>query len=331
MGPRGGGLDRGTNTAQTAAAGNESRRKMNKDLTRYERDVAKEIEVWRAKPPSPGAKVFGKLTGFLDRPTEFVMDKTALGRVLQGVLEVAMDAGSWAVPEERIFKAYAGRGYEITTIDEIRTTVRLEDRDRVAAGLAKWYRVQAGTEGAGAGLGGLGGPAVGAGALVADVAFITAWACRAAAHHAAVYGYRTETPVERMMAMQVLTGATSPTDASKQATLAELIKLSKQIAQKKTWEELEKNAFVKVLREAAEKLGLRLTKAKLGQIVAIVGVVIGGGYNAWYISRVCEWAYFTYRSHYLEDKRLGFPESERDEADSIPEAEVVEGGPTAGP
>lgn len=63
---------------------------------------------------------------------------------------------------------------------------------------------------------------------------------------------------------------------------------------------------MRAVQDAAEKLGVRLTKAKLGQVIAIVGIVVGAGYNAWYIDQVCTWGSWTYRAHYLEDKLAGF-------------------------
>jgi hypothetical protein len=30
-----------------------------------------------------------------------------------------------------------------------------------------------------------------------------------------------------------------------------------------------------------------------------VGLALGGGYNSWYLSRVSEWGYFTYRDRHL--------------------------------
>jgi hypothetical protein len=296
---------------------------MDVELTQYETNVAAEFEAWRAKPPSRAARTFGRLTQVVDKPTEWVLDKTVLGKVAGGILQVAMDAGSWAVPTAKIVTTYREQGLPLGSFDEIRRRVPLESRDRLAARLAKSYRRQLGVEGGAAGAAAVLGPEAGIPALLADVAFVTTWACRATAHHAAVYGYRVETPPERAMAMQVLVGATSPTDAAKQAALSSVMKLSKQIAQKKTWEQLEKNALVVVVQEAAEQTGVRLTKAKLGQVVAVVGVLIGAGYNAWYIDKVCEWGYWTYRSHYLEDKLAGF--ADRDERSELARATTAEG------
>jgi EcsC protein family len=295
-------------------------RVMSLELTKYEHEALEAIVKWRAQPPGRVATYLGKATQVIEKPTELLMD-TAVGKVVKGIVEIAMDAGSWTVDEDRVVEAFAKRGVEVNSFDDIRTSVKLKDKDRMAARIAKGYRWGMGAEGAAAGAGSMGGPAVGAAALAADITALTTVACRAAAHHAAVYGYRVETPAERALALAVLNGATSPTDLAKQTALANITKISADIAKKKTWEKLESYALVKVIQEAAEKLGINLTKAKLAQVVAVIGIAIGGGYNAWYMSRVCEWSYWIYREHALQDKQAGFPDLDDDAPTELHPAE----------
>ena len=96
--------------------------------------------------------------------------------------------------------------------------------------------------------------------------------------------------------------------------------MTKMVAQKKTWEQLETSALVKALERAAKQLNVRLTKAKLGQLVTLVGTLVGAGYNGWYMARLSEWGYYTYRELHINEKRE-LPE--RDADDDIPDAEVV--------
>ena len=51
---------------------------------------------------------------------------------------------------------------------------------------------------------------------------------------------------------------------------------------------------VQVIKKIAQALGMRLTKAKLAQIVPLVGAGVGAGFNAWYVANACSellWAY----------------------------------------
>lgn len=183
------------------------------ELTAYERQALADVAAWRERSPGRGAKAFGRATGIVDRPAAWMLEKTVVGRVLEGVMKVAMDAGSWTVSEGRIVDAYRRRDVPIDSFAQIRREVPLPLRDREAARIAKHYRAQMAAEGGAAGASAIAGPGVAAAALVADVTFVTTWACRAAAHHAAVYGYRVDTPAERAMAMQVLVGATAASDS----------------------------------------------------------------------------------------------------------------------
>lgn len=89
---------------------------------------------------------------------------------------------------------------------------------------------------------------------------------------------------------------------AKNVAMAQLVKISQQVAKKVVWEELEKQVFVKIIRQIANSLGIRLTKAKLAQTIPIAGAAVGGGYNAYFTSNVCDAAYHLYRERFLAMK-----------------------------
>jgi hypothetical protein len=47
---------------------------------------------------------------------------------------------------------------------------------------------------------------------------------------------------------------------------------------------------------------MRLTKAKLAEVIPGAGAVIGGGFNAYFTAKVCDAAYFLYRERFLAEK-----------------------------
>ena len=96
-----------------------------------------------------------------------------------------------------------------------------------------------------------------------------------------------------------MTQASSVGDASKAAAMAQLTKLSADLARKATWKELEKSVFVQMIQQMAKSIGVRLTKAKLSQVIPVVGSLTGGGFNAYYTSKVCNAAYYLYRERFL--------------------------------
>jgi hypothetical protein len=240
-------------------------------LNEYERQVKAEIEKWRAKPPGPVARALSIVEKPLTKLVGWVLERTTLDRAVKAVLELVMDAGSWTVDEDRILRRYRELDVHVASIDDIRKRLSLEEMDRRAVGLAKGYRWSAAGEGVAAGGGAAiaiakKNPVAAAGAVAADVAALTTMACRAAAHHAAVYGYRVDAPVDRDIALKVLGGATSSDLAAKEATFAELNAIALMVARRKTWDELRQKRLVKGLEQAAQQFSINLTKSKLGRV-----------------------------------------------------------------
>jgi hypothetical protein len=140
------------------------------------------------------------------------------------------------------------------------------------------------------------------GAAAIDIPALITLNLRAIGEYAAYYGFDTSRQEERLFAFNVLGLASSPTDSSKSHAMAQLIKISQDVAKKATWQELEKNAFVKIIQEIAKALGIRLTKAKLAQAIPAIGAAVGGGFNAYFTMKVCDAAYYLYRERFLAEK-----------------------------
>lgn len=293
-------------------------------LTDYEISARNQDAAWRQQSLGKSAQALGLLNKPFEKPLELLMAKTPVGKAMEGVVRVVMDGASWSVSEDRIVETYRDSGYRVSSLEDVRAAVPLEEMDREASALAKRYRLAAGAEGAGAGAAAFWGPWAGAAALGADLVALTSVACRAVAHHAAVYGYRVDSLEQQATALAVLGGASSTDLLNKQLALKELQNIAVMVTQKKTWKELEERALVRALREAADRLPYTLTKGKLGGVVAGVAVVIGGGYKAWYVHNVCDWAYHIYREQHIDAKQ---PEPRSERLDRTPEsvdADVIE-------
>ena len=143
------------------------------------------------------------------------------------------------------------------------------------------------------------GPIVGGAAIAADVTALVALNLRAVGEYATYYGFDVRRQEERLFMLNVLGLASSPSDSAKVVSMAQIVKIAQQTAQKKTWVQLEEHAFVRVVQRIAAALSVRLTKAKLAQLLPAAGAIIGGGYNAYYTSQVCEAAYHLYRERFL--------------------------------
>ena len=105
-----------------------------------------------------------------------------------------------------------------------------------------------------------------------------------------------------MFALNILGLASSPNDAAKQVAMAQLVRIAKDVAKKKAWQDLEKHSFVTIIKTIASSLGIRLTKAKLAQVVPVTGAVVGGSFNAYYTNKICDAAFYLYRERFLAEK-----------------------------
>ena len=182
-----------------------------------------------------------------------------------------------------------------------------------------------GTEGPVAGGIAFFGPWFAAGALAADVTLVTSVSCRAVAHFGACYGYDASLLHERHYALVVMGVAGAVTESGKAAAVAEVSRVARMVAQKKTWDQLSQSQLVKTLQRLARRFGQDLTKKKLGQLVFAVGVIVGGSVNTWYLNRVTNAAYYAYRERFLERRAWLASFSESDGIDHpVNDADVVE-------
>ena len=150
-------------------------------------------------------------------------------------------------------------------------------------------------EGAGTGMVGLPG-------IAPDIVALITLNLRAIGEYATYYGFDISTQEERLFALNILGLASSPTDASKGLAMAQLVRIAQDVAMKRTWKQLEQHAFVQLIQQIAKALGIRLTKAKLAQVVPGVGAAVGGGFNAYFTAKVCDAAYYLYRERFLAAK-----------------------------
>ena len=90
---------------------------------------------------------------------------------------------------------------------------------------------------------------------------------RAIAEYATYCGFDVSTQQESLFALNVLGFDSSLGDPAKVLAMAQLVRIAQDVAKKRAWKELEKHAFVKIVQQIAKALGIRLTKAKLGQFV----------------------------------------------------------------
>lgn len=272
---------------------------MNERVSPYENRALREIHAWK----HPELGWFGQAMQIINWPLskagDFIFDTPGLGDVIraavQGIVSVSNDLAQWSVSPKSIYNEFRTRGCSKIKGPRDIFGLDLEDVDKTVGWLDAKYKGIALVEGAGTGIVGLPG-------IPPDIVALVALNLRAIGEYATYCGFDVSLQQERLFALNVLGLASSPTDAAKGVAMAQLVKIANDVAKKRAWTELEKHAFVKVIQQIAKALGIRLTKAKLAQTVPIAGAVVGGGFNAYYTSKVCDAAYYLYRERFLAEK-----------------------------
>ncbi|WP_086555084.1 EcsC family protein [Acetobacter sp. DmW_043] len=267
-------------------------------LSAYEENALLEIRQWKNPDKSWLSSALSAINKPLDLAGDAIMSAPWVGdilkKIMMGVLELANDAAQWSVDSSAIFKEFRGDGHDVENLSDI-SKLDLEKVDLTVGWLASKYKGLLAAEGAVAG-------AVGLPGLAIDVPTLLLGCLRAVGEYATYYGFDVNNQKERIYALNVISFASSPTDTAKAVAMAQLTKISGDIAKKATWKELEKSVFVKMVQEIAKQLGIRLTKSKLAQVVPAMGAVAGGGFNAYYVSKVCESAHNLYRERFIIEK-----------------------------
>lgn len=265
----------------------------------YEQRALSEIHAWK----NPEIGWFGQAMNIVNQPLDkagdLVLATPGVGDVLrlsiQGLTGLCNDLAQWSVRPEAIYEEFRKAGHSgIEGFDDI-GAMDLEQVDRVVGWLDTKYKGIALVEGAGTGFVGMIG-------IPPDIVALIALNLRAIGEYATYYGFDVSQQEERLFALNVLGLACSPTDASKALAMAQLVRIAQDVARKRTWQVLEKNAFVKLIQQITKTLGIRLTKAKLAQILPGLGAAIGGGFNAYFTAKVCDAAFFLYRERFLAAK-----------------------------
>lgn len=268
-------------------------------LTDYDKNALQQIHVW--KNPQRGflAKSFELISKPLNSAGELVLSTPVVGEAIQssvqGLVGVCNDAALWSVRPEAIFEEFRNDGHVHINHYEDIETLRLEDIDKTVGWLAAKYKGIALAEGAGTGMIGIAGMAI-------DIPTLITLNLRAIGEYATYYGFDITRQEERLFAFNILGLSSASSTMAKNVAMAQLVKISQQVAKKVTWEQLEKQVFVQIIKQIANSLGIRLTKAKLAQMIPVAGAAVGGGYNSYFTSNVCEAAYHLYRERFLAVK-----------------------------
>lgn len=269
------------------------------ELTEYEKSAILSIHKWK----NPQSGNFDKAMEIVNWPLEKAGDLIkgvsgvdwVIEKAVGGLVNSLNDFAHWTVRPSTIYEEYQKAGFDHIKTSRDIFTLDLEEADKVSGWLGAKYKTFACGEGASTGSVGLAG-------IPLDIVALITLNQRAIGEYATYYGFDISSQQERLFALNILGFASCPQDASKQVAMAQLVRIAKDVAKKKAWKDLEKHSFVGVVQKIASSLGMRLTKAKLAQIVPVIGAVVGAGFNTYYTNKVCEAAFYLYRERFLAEK-----------------------------
>lgn len=271
------------------------------NMSQYEQEALARIHQWKEPSDTAFDKFFSQINEGVEKATDKLPEFPRVVKdSVNGLFTLINDGSHKTVRPSVIYEEFRANGHSHIQQPADIFTLDLEHVDNVVGFLGAKYKAIAGGEGAGCGC-------VSVFGIPADIVSLTAINLRAIGEYATYYGFNIKSQEERLFALNVLQLASSPTLTSKQLAMAQLIKISQDLVKKKTWKELEKEVLVIIIQKITKSLGIRLTKAKLADIIPALGVFIGASYNIYYTNNVCNSAFNLYRERFLA-KKYGRPD-----------------------
>lgn len=259
-----------------------------------------------------------RLSNYLDSTPGYEKFATTFARALEGIFKTVGKIGARSLSSRRIAGAYKKRGLPVASLEDVRR-LPMQDVDAVKPSLDVAYASATAVSGTVLGFLAGGGTMVATGATVAsggaaaapsmgvvasilatDAAVTLAAVHRGLAHVAGYYGYDYRKHDEQIFALGVMNAALA--GSGKAAAYAELNKVVQKLARDATWRQLEEHALARISKKVLERYGYTITKRKLGEIVPVIGAVIGGGLNAHLLNSALEEIDVLYRERFLRDR-----------------------------
>ena len=269
----------------------------------YENKVIREIEAWRNPPVTWYSTARKKLKSTWNDVTDLIRRvpgvEWTMDNVISGLLDLTNEITQDTVWTDAVLKEFREAGHDVHVLTDIHP-LDLEQVDAVIKGLERKYTVLAAVEGGVTGLAGAAG-------LVPDLIALVSINLRASGEYATYCGFDIAEPKERLYALELLDEVADSKDHTKDITIAPAVRTASKVARTQGTQVLEQMGIMNAIERAARALGIKLTSAKLAQVVPVTGAVIGAGFNAVYTTNVCKAAHFLYRERFLIRKYGDLP------------------------
>lgn len=243
----------------------------------YENQQIHAINEWRMEKPT----VINTALSYVMFPISIFIQAIIPESALRGAIDGTSAAAEWLAVEGDILRK--GEVQDIYFLK--RKSLLLSDK--LANEIHNWAIGIASAEGAGTGMLGIYG-------LALDIPFIMTFALRTIHKIGLCYGYKTKDEKNKQFVLALLSAAGANTANEKAEAVKILsaidVMIAKQtlktVAEKAAQQQLGKEAVLISMNNLARQLGLNITKRKALQAIPVIGAVVGGSVNAWFIKDV---------------------------------------------
>lgn len=250
---------------------------MMSSLSAYEKKQLKAIMDFKAEEPG----VVGKTFGIVIEPLAWLIKKVVPEAAIRGALSMSNRAAKWMTDTKDVIRDGA-----VESVDELRHK-NLELSDNLADEVHNWAIGVAVVEGAGAGTFGLPG-------MAADIPALITLSLRTIHKIGVCYGFESNTPENEQFALGILAVAGANTIEEK-VTAMTTLRVMEVILTNQTWKKISeaaaksqfsKEAALFTTKVLAKQLGVNITKRKALAAIPLIGSLIGGSVNGWYVKEV---------------------------------------------
>jgi len=278
-------------------------------LNPYEQRALREIEEWETAKP-------GLMTRTIDaigRPVNVIIEKVppplrgTAEKAVMGFMELLRDISYWTYSEKNIISKGKRHGLRVEAVTHL-ADQDLEKLDRLARRHFPSAKIIAALEGAGCGMGGLA-------LIAADIPVLMGIIFRSIQQIGTCYGFSMQDPSMLPVVMAIYNAGSSDSAAVKSAVLADMQVAAATMAGK--------SAYLKVAAKSRTAMAIRfiersaaslpsqiaanISKRKLGQLIPVVGAVVGAGFNYWLMGSTLTAAYMIFRKMHLERRQAAEP------------------------
>lgn len=261
-------------------------------LTAYEQQQLEKLQAWQAEPPGWLTRRLASASGPVARAAQNLIPVPALKLALNSANGVAARLAN----ADRVLKL-AG----VESLEALRD-VELERCDTLAQ---KVRRQSVGLSAAGGVLTGV----AGAPGLVLDVPALLTLALHNIHRTGLCYGYDSLGAEDRPYAIAVFALASANTAEEKQLALDALRAEQEPDAaafrdgmERAAQRELGKSAAVYSLHNLSRQLGLNLGRRKAASAIPVLGAIVGGAVNAWYLNDLSQTARYAFHLRRFVEK-----------------------------